>query len=284
MLDNTEKIEYLQKIFGYSLTTETNLETCFFFYGVTTRNGKSTLVETISYMLGNTGGYSINMKPESLAAKQSMDSKKASIFNEDEAREFVKAVLKEPHHKKKVKFSIMIFLGLRKAEICGLTWGDIDFENKTPSVRKNSLYFPKFGIVTKETKTKSSKRTIRLPDQMLTILTEYKAWYDEQKILYGDLWDNKDNLFLQDTGKPLHPSSVNSWLRKFNIQHGFKHIPPHSIRHTCITMQITAGVPIKTVSTRAGHANERITLDIYTHSTQQQDEKAAEIYNNYLLS
>lgn len=211
-------------------------------------------------------------------------TKQKEIFDEQEAKEFVKCVLNEPHKKKKTILALLIFLGLRKAEICGLSWSDIDFENHTLSVNHNTLYFKQFGIVTKGTKTQKSKRTIRLPDRMLEILLDYKRWYDEQKQNYGDLWDNTDYLFLQDNGKTLNPCTVNLWLKKFNLEHGFKTIPPHSIRHTCITMQINAGVPIKTVSARAGHSSERITLDIYTHSLQSQDARAAEIYNDYLLN
>jgi len=211
-------------------------------------------------------------------------SKQKEIFTQAESKEFVQALLKEAHQKKKTVFALMIFMGLRKAEICGLSWSDIDFENNSLTVRNNSLYFVKFGIVTKGTKTEKSNRTIALPDKLLEILSNYKLWYDQQKINYGDLWFNTDRLFLQDNGNPLHPSTINSWLRKFNTTHGFKHIPPHSLRHTCITMQINAGVPLKTVSARAGHANERITLDIYTHSLQSQDTQAADTYNNFLLN
>ncbi len=211
-------------------------------------------------------------------------TKQKEIFDETESREFVQAVLKESNLKKKTIFALLIFLGLRKAEICGLTWEDIDFHNKTLSVNHNALYYKKFGIVTKGTKTLKSKRTIKLPDQLVIILNEYKVWYDEQKQNYGDLWAYTNNLFLQDNGKIINPCTVNSWLKKFNLQNGLKPIPPHSLRHTCITMQLNAGVPLKVVSTRAGHSSERITLDIYTHSLQSQDNEAAEIYNKYLLN
>lgn len=77
MISDPLKIEYLQKILGHSLTGDVKLETCFILYGSTTRNGKSTLVETFAYMLGNTKGYSSNMKPETLALKKS-DSRQAS--------------------------------------------------------------------------------------------------------------------------------------------------------------------------------------------------------------
>lgn len=78
MQGDAEKKEYLQKVLGYALTAETNLETCFILYGATTRNGKSTLVETISYMLGNSSGYALNMLPQTLAQKQNNDSRQAN--------------------------------------------------------------------------------------------------------------------------------------------------------------------------------------------------------------
>ena len=76
--NDTEKIEYLQKLLGYSLTGGTQEESCYLLYGSTTRNGKSTCVETYAYMLGNTDGYALNMKPETLATKTNTDSRQAS--------------------------------------------------------------------------------------------------------------------------------------------------------------------------------------------------------------
>lgn len=78
MQDDQELIEYIQKILGYSLTGDTKEEICFILYGSTTRNGKSTLVETISYMLGGTDGYAMNIQPETLASKRNKDSRQAS--------------------------------------------------------------------------------------------------------------------------------------------------------------------------------------------------------------
>lgn len=78
MQNDTTKIEYLQKLLGYALTGGTNEESCYLLYGASTRNGKSTLVETYSYMLGNTDGYALNMNPETLAQKNNTDSRQAS--------------------------------------------------------------------------------------------------------------------------------------------------------------------------------------------------------------
>lgn len=75
---DSEKINYLQKVIGYSLTAETTVEACWILFGSTTRNGKSTLVETISHMLGGSSGYSCTMQPQTLAQKQNKDTRQAS--------------------------------------------------------------------------------------------------------------------------------------------------------------------------------------------------------------
>lgn len=76
--DDEQKIRYIQKLLGYSLTGGTNEESCYLLYGASTRNGKSTLVETYAHMLGNSDGYALNMRPETLAQKNNTDSRQAS--------------------------------------------------------------------------------------------------------------------------------------------------------------------------------------------------------------
>mgnify|MGYP000753762023 FL=1 len=82
MLEDREKIEYVQKLLGYCLTSDTKEEQMYVFYGESTRNGKSTLVETISYLMGNIKGYSANSQPD-LIGKKNIDNRAPS---EDLAR------------------------------------------------------------------------------------------------------------------------------------------------------------------------------------------------------
>ena len=117
---------------------------------------------------------------------------------------------------------------------------------------------------------------------MIFLLSDYKEWYESQQIIHGDIWADTNKMFLQDNGKPLHPTTINSWLRKFNLKHGFNNISPHELRHTTIILQILVGVILKLYRQELTHAIERITLDIYTHSLKSQDKEAADIYNNYL--
>ncbi len=78
MSNDKEKMDYLQKALGYALTGDTSEEVLFILYGASTRNGKSTLVETIIHMMGGTQGYAMQMNPETLAQKQNKDSRQQS--------------------------------------------------------------------------------------------------------------------------------------------------------------------------------------------------------------
>lgn len=121
-----------------------------------------------------------------------------------------------------------------------------------------------------------------MPNSIIDILTEYKEWWNDQQIGHGDLWENTDRLFVQENGKPINPCTPRNWLTQFQQANGLSHASPHSFRHTSISLQLLAGCSIKAVSKRAGHANESITLKIYTHLFKDEDKKTAQKYNDFL--
>lgn len=209
--------------------------------------------------------------------------KKKTIFSEDEAKRFVQCILNEQDLRKKAVLSILIMLGLRKGEIAGLCKNDIDFNSNTLSVNRNCIYAgSQFGVKIKSPKTKTSKRTLFMPKMLAEILNEYITWWQEQKLLHGDLWADTDFLFLQDNGRVINPCTLTQWVTKFEIKHGFEHVPCHSIRHTATTLMLNSGVPIKVVSQILGHTSEAFTLQVYTHVLQGQQEQASMTYNNFL--
>lgn len=208
--------------------------------------------------------------------------KEKKIFDEEDTKRFVHLVLEEKDIRKRVLFALYIYLGLRNAEVCGLEWKDIDLQSNLLSINRNSLYLKEFGVFTKPPKTVNSKRTLTIPQSLANLLQEYKEWWTDRKVQYGDLWINSDRLFLQDNGRPIHPCTPRNWLRDFEFRNGLEYIPPHALRHTSITMQIKAGVPLKTVSQRAGHSDEHITLNIYTHCLKEEDRKAADTFDRFL--
>ena len=115
------------------------------------------------------------------------------------------------------------------------------------TVRRSSQYVAGKGIFTKETKTETSDRTIKLPAQAFEILREYKVWQLEERLKMGDRWEDNDRIFTQYDGKPVHPDSITGWFREYIAKTDLPQITIHSLRHTNITLLIAAGVPLRTV-------------------------------------
>ena len=125
-------------------------------------------------------------------------------------------------------------------------------------------------------KTESSKRVIAISDKLITVLTEYKAWYEEYREMHGDKWENSNRLFIGEYGGNIYPGTINMWMKRICQTAGLEERTVHSLRHTNITMQIAAGVPIVTVAGRAGHARTSTTTDIYSHFLKTADRSAAQ--------
>ncbi len=209
---------------------------------------------------------------------------KKEIFDSlDEIREFRNIINDEQDIRKKTAFFISLNTGVRSAELAGLEWKDIDFETGILSINRNTMYVSGFGTVTKGTKNKSSTRTIKMPMGLISILKEYKTWWEQEKIYHGDLWANTDRLFVQHCGKDMANSTISKWLSKFEELKNIKHVTLHGLRHTNITMLITNGTDVKTVSARVGHNNPQTTLKIYSHYTKESDSKASELIDNLIF-
>lgn len=197
-------------------------------------------------------------------------------LDEEQAAKMIEALEKEP-----MQYRIMIFLlldsGMRRGELLGLEWKDIDFEKFTVSIRRNSVYLPGKGIFAETPKTQKSIRTIKLPEESMDMLRQYRAWQLQERLRLGDQWKEYDRLFTKWNGMPMHPSTVTGWFSDFAKRAGLpKGVSVHSLRHTNATLLIAAGTNIRTVSARLGHAQTSTTTDIYAHAIQSADAAAAE--------
>lgn len=208
--------------------------------------------------------------------------KEPAYLDDIEAKNFVNILLNEADIRIKTSLLLLVYSGLRLGELLGLEWQDIDFQNQIIQVLRASQYIAGKGIITKGLKNESSKRTIKLPKEIFNILSEYKNWYNEQRLINGDRWINSNRLFIKENGLPLYPNTVNEWLQAIIQKHKLKHFTPHSLRHTNITLQIMAGVPIKQISQRAGHSQTSTTSNIYAHSIKTADEIASQVLDDIL--
>lgn len=213
--------------------------------------------------------------PCARADAPSAGQEEPTYLNEDDAVKLVEALDQAP-----MKYRVMIFLlldtGIRRGELLGLEWKDIDFNQCTITVRRNSVYLSGQGVITQTPKTRKSIRTIKVPQDCMDMLRKYKTYQLQERLQLGDQWEDYDRLFTTWNGCPLHPSSVTSWFSKFARSLGLPDgITIHSLRHTNASLLIAAGVNVRTVSARLGHAHTSTTMDIYSHAIQSADVAAS---------
>ena len=176
-------------------------------------------------------------------------------------------------------FMIYIYLGLRRGEVMGLEWKDIDFDNGICSIVRTSQYRnSNTGIYTSTPKTKSSLRSLKMPDELITQLKAYKEQQGEKITACGDQWQETDRLFTTWNGRPLSPNQPFFWLERFCKAENLPFKGLHSFRHSFATNAITSGsIDIKTVSAILGHSMPSTTLSIYTHEVAQANAKAMNV-------
>ena len=185
--------------------------------------------------------------------------------------------------KYKVAIILTVFTGVRLGELMGLEWQDVDFKNGIISIKRSSQYLADMGVFTKVPKTESSIREIAIPEFIISLLEEYKLWYEEQKSIYGELWTDSDRLFVQADGKPMHPSTISKWFVKYVGQIGLPVINFHGLRHTNASLLVAQNIDIAVISARLGHAQISTTLDFYVHPLLSHNRKAGYALENLLL-
>ena len=202
-------------------------------------------------------------------------------LDEEETMRLLKLIEGEDmQHKTAIK--LLLYTGLRREEICGLEWSDIDFIHSIITVQRASLYIARndyineSGIITDTTKNDSSIRFIKASESAIQMLKDYKEWQMQKRLQMGDRWEDHDRLFTTATGTPIHPDTLTGWINKFIKRTGLPHVTIHGLRHTNATLLINSYVPITTIATRLGHANPSTTTKIYTHAIKRADAIAAE--------
>jgi integrase len=223
-----------------------------------------------------------NVASRSYMDSPKIDKKEPLHMDTEHARKFVELLMAEDDIRVKTALSVLLYSGVRMGELCGMEWSDIDFKNNIISIKRTSQYCTGYGMITKEPKNETSKRTIKLSPEVFKILSQYKAWYNQQKLMNGNRWINSNRLFIQEKGKAIQPATINLWLDKFITVNNLPKLTPHSLRHTFCTLLIANGVDIKTVSAKAGHSRASTTLDIYTHTVKEADELASQVLDDIL--
>lgn len=182
------------------------------------------------------------------------------------------------------------YYGFRRSETLGMRWSAIDFENKTITVNHKVTELTENGktIVYAEDKlkTKSSYRTLPLIPVVEEKLLEHKAKLERNQKLFGNSYckEYMDYVCVDEMGKLFRPNFVSDhfgWLLK---KYGLKKITFKELRHSCASMLVAEGIPMKSIQEWLGHSNFSTTADIYSHIDYHAKQQSAAAIGNALQS
>ena len=182
------------------------------------------------------------------------------------------------------------YYGFRRSETLGMRWSAIDFENKTITVNHKVTELTENGktIVYAEDKlkTKSSYRTLPLIPVVEEKLLEHKAKLERNQKLFGNSYckEYMDYVCVDEMGKLFRPNFVSDhfgWLLK---KYGLKKLTFKDLRHSCASMLVAEGIPMKSIQEWLGHSNFSTTADIYSHIDYHAKQQSAAAIGNALQS
>ena len=206
-------------------------------------------------------------------------------FREAEILDFLE---KTKDHKLALLFQIAIFYGMRKEEIVGLTWDEIDFDNNCFTIRNTVKQVTIDGkhelVIEKKTKNQSSCRTMPLNQAIKEKLLLLKKKQEENRRICGNCYNHEFDgyVFVDPMGELYRPDYVYNAFKRVLKQYGFKNIRFHDLRHSCASLMVTKGDGINNVQKWLGHSDIGTTANIYAHLDFQSKVESAEKMSSIL--
>ena len=192
------------------------------------------------------------------------------VLDDSQLNRFLEAIQGEPYWHD--FFYVEVMTGLRRGEICGIKWSDIDFNEGTLCIKRSVSTKEGGGVSIGETKTDAGVRTIIMPPSVATLL-----WKKRSDAINEWVFPHYTN-----PSDPLHPSSAYKKLKTLLKRLELPLLRFHDLRHTFATQATDGGVDPKTLAGILGHTDASFTLDTYTHVTSDMQRGASAIVNNMM--
>lgn len=198
-------------------------------------------------------------------------SPEMKVWTPEEMRSFLEHVRDDRHF---AAWQLLATTGMRRGELLGLRWADVDLERGSITIRQVRTAV-NYAVETGTPKTDKGSRTIAIDPATLAAVRTQRLRQNEDRLAWGGTWTETGLVFVGPDGSPIHPQRLSQWFAQHIRRAGLPRIRLHDVRHSYATAVIRAGVPLKVVSQRIGHANPTITLTTYQHVLPGDDEQAA---------
>ncbi len=209
--------------------------------------------------------------PAERAHKQP-ESPEMPTWNPDELRAFLDGLAGD---RLEGLWRVAAMTGLRRGELAGLRWRDVDLDAGRLSVVQQ-LAKGQVGYAVGPPKSRRSRRQLALDAGTTAALKAHRKQQLEERLLLGSAYDDQDYVFCRIDGHPLHPDRLTQIFETLVARSGLPRLTLHGLRHTHATLMLRAGIHPKVVQERMGHSSIAITLDTYSHAIPAMQEDAAD--------
>ncbi len=178
-------------------------------------------------------------------------------------------------HRLYAAYVIAASTGMRRGEVLGLRWRDVDLQTRRLAVRQ-TITCVNYKIVVGTPKTAKGRRSIAIDTTTVQSLRDHRKRQWAERAELGTGFVDQDLVFCQLTGAPVHPDFFSQTFDRTVARLGMRRIRLHDLRHTHATLGLAAGIPPKIMSDRLGHATVAFTQDVYMHAIPQMESHAAD--------
>jgi integrase len=213
------------------------------------------------------------------ARQPKMVHQEMKILDENQVMQFFIAVQDD---RNEALYHMAIKTGMRKGELMGLKWTDLDWNRGTIRVQRQVQRVTGQGMVFMSPKTKAGRRSIALGEETLRILREHRTKQQFERDLAGTQWQDYDLIFPSSIGTPQSPSNLLRSFKSILKGAGLPVIRFHDLRHTAASLMLNQGVPAFVVSKILGHSKASTTMDIYGHLIPAMHEEVGNLMDELL--
>jgi len=171
--------------------------------------------------------------------------------------------------------------GARRGELCALTWPDVDFDKGSIVISKSLEQTRNAPLRVKGTKS-GETRHVGLDDFAVETLVEHRQQQQQDKAMFGSGYQDNGLVFCQPDGRFYSPNNIGLRVKELMTKAGLGDFTLHSLRHSHASVLLGQGVPLPVVSGRLGHADQNITLAVYSHALPADIRAASKAWNNAL--
>ncbi|WP_325213991.1 tyrosine-type recombinase/integrase [Oscillibacter sp.] len=226
-------------------------------------------------------GY-LRSNPTTACKLPKVEPKEIKPLDDEAIRAFMEAI---QGHRFEVIYLVTLFTGLRRGEVCGLTWDCVDLERGTIFINKQLQQVPGHSGEFRLTPTKNGKgRTITAAAFVVDALKRHKVRQTEARLKAGPRWQEEGLVFTDEVGHRLSPNTVYHNYKRLVASIGLPEARLHDLRHSYAVASLRAGDDIKTVQSNLGHHTAAFTLDVYGHVTEEMKRASADRMEKFIQS